>query len=511
MITAANIKSRLSSPRAAGLVLGVITLLWIVTFSILVVRRQNGFWSVDFDMGIYDQAVWLLARGHSFITVRGLPVFGHHATFALLLFAPASWLGSGPNFLNVSQVVAMGLGVVPIYLLARTRSLGGWVAAALAVAFLLHPALQFFTAELFHPEAMAITPLLMAYLCISKRSWRWFAFWAGFAVLWKEDVALAVAMLGIIIAIKAKKPSSAKRLSERQIGLITTVLALLWFFFVSQILMPTVSGYPAHYGELYQGVGGSAGGMLETLVNDPGNITSRLTSSETQHFGWQLLAPYGLTSLLAPLELLIGLPQFILDALSDYSWTRTITFRYAALPLVAVTLAMVEGVAFVFRRTGQATGQATGFGRRGVVIKLLPLGILACAFAATIAWGPSPIGDEYHSGIWPPAVDSRRVAQNAAVAAVTNNGAVSATFSLVPQFSGRREIYTFPNPWRRQNWGVPGSKKRNPDRVEWLVVDRWATDSTNQQLVDSLITRGVFKTVFDKQGIVVARRSAGGS
>ena len=53
------------------------------------------------------RAVWLLARGQDFITVRGLPVFGHHASFGLLLFAPASWLGAGPNVLNVVQVTVL--------------------------------------------------------------------------------------------------------------------------------------------------------------------------------------------------------------------------------------------------------------------------------------------------------------------------------------------------------------------------------------------------------------------
>ena len=152
-MTANPLGLRFRRAHPAVLALGAITLVWVLTFSILVVKKQNGFWSVDFDMGIYDQAVWLLARGQSFITVRGLPAFGHHANFGLYLFAPASWLGAGPNFLNVTQVVVLGLGVVPIYLLGRYRRLSPWSAAALAAAFLLHPALQFFTAELFHPES----------------------------------------------------------------------------------------------------------------------------------------------------------------------------------------------------------------------------------------------------------------------------------------------------------------------------------------------------------------------
>ena len=58
---------------------------WIVVFGVLVWRRHALYGTIDFDLGIHDQSVWLLSRGHSFTTVRGLPVFGHHATFGYFL------------------------------------------------------------------------------------------------------------------------------------------------------------------------------------------------------------------------------------------------------------------------------------------------------------------------------------------------------------------------------------------------------------------------------------------
>ena len=54
---------RLWDSHPAGIGLGVAVVVWIATFSFLVVRRHDRFWDVDFDMGIHDQAIWLLARG----------------------------------------------------------------------------------------------------------------------------------------------------------------------------------------------------------------------------------------------------------------------------------------------------------------------------------------------------------------------------------------------------------------------------------------------------------------
>src|SRR3954452_22346231 len=56
----------------------VITFLWTLRFSQLVIWRQNRFGSVDFDSGIFGQAAWLSAHASQFDTVRGLPVCGHH-------------------------------------------------------------------------------------------------------------------------------------------------------------------------------------------------------------------------------------------------------------------------------------------------------------------------------------------------------------------------------------------------------------------------------------------------
>src|SRR5262245_44525610 len=94
-------------PHPAVLALAAFAATWIVTFGVLVVRRHHGFWDVDFDMGIQDQSIWLLAHGRGFMTVRGLQVFGHHATPAYYLLVPAYWLGAGPDVLNVFQVVVL--------------------------------------------------------------------------------------------------------------------------------------------------------------------------------------------------------------------------------------------------------------------------------------------------------------------------------------------------------------------------------------------------------------------
>jgi uncharacterized membrane protein len=474
-----------ASDVAAPAVLALVVCLWAITFSVLVVLKHERFASVDFDMGIHDQSVWLLSHLRGFLTVRGLQVFGHHATPGYFLFVPFYWLGGGPNLLNVTQVCVAALGAVPVYLLARFRTNKAWVGVALGIAYLLHPALQFFVAELFHPEVLAITPLLCAYYCSVRRRWLWFAFFAVLAVCWKEDLALAVVVLGLIIALRG----------DRRIGLITAGVALAWFALWIFALFPLLNGGKVQGEGLYTDVGGSPGGVIGTLFSHPTRITDRLVSSDSADYAWKLLAPYGLTAVLAPISLLLAGPQWFLNLVTSVPWTKTITFHYAALPFAAVTIASVEGVSFVVRRWRARVGAVS-----------VAVVVLACALITTIAWGPSPIGREYRRGWWALDTNTRLEVAQEAVDVVPDGAPVSATYNLLPHLTHRAEAYSFPNPWRSQNFGIDGEPRRSPADVAWIVADRNVFDDPTAALFDHLVNRGTFEVVFERDNYVVARR-----
>jgi uncharacterized membrane protein len=472
--------------RGPEIVLGFAIVGWALTFSVLVVLKHDRFASVDFDMGIHDQSVWLLAHLRGFLTVRGLQVFGHHATPGYYLFVPFYWLGAGPHLLNITQVGVAALGAVPVFLLARFRTGNAWVGTALGIAFLLHPALQFFMSELFHPEVLAITPLLCAYYCSVRKRWGWFACFAVLAVCWKEDVALAVAILGLVIALRG----------DRRVGLLTAGAALAWFFVWIAALFPLLNDGRIQNEALYADVGGSPGGVLRSAFSHPGRLASSVASDESANYAWKLLAPFGLVSLAAPLLLLLGAPQAFLNLITNVPWTKTITFHYAALPFAAVAIAAVEGVAFLARRIRWRDAAAT-----------IAVGVLACSMVATIAWGPSPIGAAYRDGEWAldafPEFDSAR----RAVAMIPDDAAVSATYDLVPHLTHRAEIYSFPNPWQSMNFGIDGEPRRSGARVEWIAADRRVLDDEARKLLQGFLDDKTFRVLFDEDDYVVLRRA----
>jgi uncharacterized membrane protein len=470
---------RLGAGAAAPVLLGLAVLAWCSVFGVLVVLRHHRFASFDLDAGIFDQAIWLLARGDSFITVRGLDVFAQHASVAYYLLVPLSWLGAGQDVLNVLQVISIGAAAVAVFGIARFHLGSDWPALALAVSLLLHPSAQWFAQELFHPDVMAIAPLLFAWLAALHGRWRWFAALLVLAMAWKEDVALAGAAVGVLLAIRG----------ERRAGALTAAGALLWFMLAT--LLVQHEGHGVFYARVFYGDFGSSSFEVATnVLLHPGRVVEHLGDADARGYVGEMLQPFGFAALLSPLTLIIGLPQAFFNLISVQSFTWRTELHYAALPLVAATIATVEGVARLRRPW-----------LRHMVVGL----VVVAACAATATSGAAPVSRHFHEGMWPLAPERRQVALEAAVRAPPREAVVSASYRLVPHMTHRRGIYSFPNPWIPTNYGQPSAPGPSPEVVRWLVVDRLSLGARDRALLDRLLTSD-FRVVSARQGIVVAAR-----
>ena len=135
-------------------------------------------------------------------------------------------------------------GAIAIFLLARDRLHDRWLAVALAAVLLLNPTYQWLTWEFFHPDALAIAPLLFAYWAARTERWKWFVLFAVLAAACKEDVALAIAVMGVLIAVRG----------NRKIGLITLGASIAWYTIATRVIIPWQNGigpfYDSFFGDL---------------------------------------------------------------------------------------------------------------------------------------------------------------------------------------------------------------------------------------------------------------------
>src|SRR5207244_2560814 len=151
------------SPRA--LVWTAVTA-WTTGFSALSVLRHRAFNTGRFDLGNMVQAVWSTAHGHPLrvtsLDGQQISRLASHFDPILAAFAPLWWIWPSPDVLLVAQAVAIALGGLPVFWLARKHLGSERAGLGFALAYLLYPATQWLALNEFHPVALACPLLLFA-------------------------------------------------------------------------------------------------------------------------------------------------------------------------------------------------------------------------------------------------------------------------------------------------------------------------------------------------------------
>ena len=360
-------------------------------FGATAVLRHRAFESGRFDLGNMTQAVWSTAHGDvlSVTDVHGEQIsrLGSHFDPILVLLAPLWWLWPDPELLLVIQAVAVAAGALPVFWLARKHIASDRAAAALALAYLLFPPVQWLTVSDFHPVALACPLLLFAWWHLDEgRLWS-FALLAAAAIATKEHVGLAVAAIGVWYALHHRSPRAGAA-----IALVAGTVAMV----AALVVVPHFA--PA---------GASA---FESRYESP--------SLDGRDLGYlaSLLLPLALIPLAAPLALLAALPELGLNLLSSTITQTSVRTHYAATIVPAVLVATVFGVA----RLG---GRFAYVGALAALTGMLALGPLG---RVTLR------------------ADAHDAAARRGLALVPAGAPVSATNSLGAHLSARSRVFSFP-------------------------------------------------------------------
>lgn len=470
------------STRAQGyLILSMMVLAYIITFSLLTVRNHNNFGTFGFDLGIFDQGTWLLSQLKTpFVTVRGLHIFGDHLSLILLLLAPLYRIWDDVRLLLVLQTVVLAIGAVPIFLMAKERLKSRLLGIALASSYLLYPSLEWLNRDHFHPEAIATPCLLFAFYFVTKQRYVPFAIFSALAILAKEDISLIVMMLGIYVAIKV----------NRKAGIATSLLALAWFITGLNVIIPHFNQVGVSYIKNYAHLGSSLGEVIIDSITHPGLILSILLEERKLIYLLQLLAPVSFFPLVSIEALLIALPALFLNLVSEQGYMDTIQFHYTA------TIIPFIFVASILALEGLDLGQR----RRQLLAGLIVVTALICNYF----WSPSPLSPNFNQGHWS-SENKRQESIESALSLLPKDANVSAPYYMVPHLTHREKIYEFPNPFMAVNWGVRGENPDDDRLVEYVIADLENVSGKERSIIDKLREKD-FKRIFNRESIIVLKR-----
>jgi uncharacterized membrane protein len=389
-------------------------------FGALSALRHRAFESGRFDLGNMVQAVWSTAHGDPLevTNLQGEQVsrLASHVDPLLAALAPLWLLWPSPSLLLVVQAMAVALGAVPVFWLARKHLESELAGAAFAVAYLLYPPVQWLPLDDFHAVTLACPLLLFAFWYLDEDRLVAFAAFATAAALAKEEIGLVVAAMGLWYAL------TRRRLWP---GAAIAGLGTAWSIIAIAVVIPAAGDDGSDFYGRYEEVGGSPLGLLETTVTDPGRVLSVAFDQRGLEYLAELVLPLAALPLLAPTALLIAAPEVAINLLSSTVTQTSIHFHYTAGLIPGFVIAAVLGTARLTRSRPDLT---------------VPLSIAAAAAAliGTLLLGPVPDRlDGYER------TEHDRVAAEA-VSVIPEGDPVSATNTLGAHLSERRRVLSFP-------------------------------------------------------------------
>ncbi len=319
----------------------IITIAALVLFMCSSLRHAL-FYSTGFDLGIYDQVVYLISQGKSPISsFLGYHHLGNHAAWAVYPLGLFYLIYPDVHWLLLIQAVCLALGSWPTWCLARLAGLNQGQAVAIAISYLLYPVIFNINLFDFHPEVMALPAILGAILAARLKR----IFWFCVAIVWvlgcKAVLSLTVAFMGLWLLTFEKR---------KFCGLIALCLGIFWFIVVTQGIIPFFSGEEVAGVGRYSYLGDSVVGIIINILLQPGAVLGKILSFETIKYIFVLFLPviWGIFPLLQTnkavlpnlIPLIPTIPTIILNVLSEVSFQRSLNYQYS-LPAISFLLLTV--------------------------------------------------------------------------------------------------------------------------------------------------------------------------
>ncbi len=443
----------------------------VVYFAVMLSAVVIKYWqlAMGYDLAFNEQAIWNTVHGR-ILEISGVDytstILGNDQFLFYLLLVPIYALAPSTVTLFAAATLAAALGALPIFLLSR-RLLGDGLAALLvAVAFLMHPAVQNPNLYEFQVRLFAMAFLLAGiYFLELGRFWPMVAFLA-LAASTRSDVGLAVAGLGVYGLLTGK---------GARLGVAALGVGLAFFLSGVLLVVPSFNSggsftFARHYSSML------AGGALSVLAE--------LLRVEKLKYLAMLFGSLGFLPLVAPVELIPALPSLGLNLLSARSiqWDLNHQYQLTILP-------------FLFLASVRALGRLKHPYLRTAGASVLILGVLAVTY---INGGSQTLAYLKHG------FDPSRDYQDAVALArqIPRDAYVAASNLLAPVAMPRRGLVLLArNPLNSMDPLL---------RAQYIFLD--TTDRASMRVIqEERVFEGGGWTTVDSRGRFMLLRRSGGS
>lgn len=416
---------------------------YIIYFSFFTIIRYKTLYSSYFDLGIMHQTVHntfkaIVERDWSRILELTNPNgpeqikrMGIHNDIILAFLAPFYFIHDGPETLLIIQSIVLALGAWAVFniskqVLAKLKH-AQFLSLIFAFAYLMYTPMQRANVFEFHSVTLSTSFLLfMFYLFLTKRYFYSLIFFI-LSLLSKEQVALTTLFFGLYSYFF----SNPKEKASRKYGLAVIICSLIWFILSVYFIIPQFRG-SKHFALSYYGdFGETPIGVIIGIVDHPYSVIKYIFQVDSLRYFFFLLGSLGFLSILSPIQLLIALPEFAVNILSNDPHMKNIIFHYTSVIQPFVFISAIYGVKKIITL------------RKKITVVIVSVCLIAFTLIFSYFKGPLPYSreQEIHPFIYP-----QKETKEVLFWAKTLKDEklkIATTGQLAPFFTSRRYFYEF--------------------------------------------------------------------
>ena len=300
--------------------------------------RHAWFQSNAWDLGIFEQAIYLISQGHEPIsTFLNFHILGDHAAFVLYPIALIYRAFPSTYLLLTLQSIAITACIFPLYKFADSKHLSPKSRKITISFFLLFPIIFNVAIFDFHPETIAM-PILTLLACeLEQKDIQpgKIILLAFLALTCKITISIFIAGFGARELLKNRK----------RIGAGLMVLGTAWFALASNVIIPLYGGSSASLARHANKFGLSHDSIfdLNSISENISALSAQLLTTSNLEYLALLIAPTFFVFLVkkprrTAIRLIPFLPLLTINLLSASPSMKSLIFQYSVflVPLLAI-------------------------------------------------------------------------------------------------------------------------------------------------------------------------------
>ena len=461
----------------------ILTLLEVTLLSVVMVYRTLTLNSPGFDFGIFTQMFYNMKNFNGMMTtIERSTLLSHNAVHVspiYYLLLPFFMIFPFPETLQVLQAVVVGLGVIPIYLIAKHFKLNYKVTIVVSALYLFNPAIISSSYYDLH-ENCFLAPLILFVIYFALKQ-KWIKLLIAFilTLMVKEDAGIYLLFIGVyFFFVNLKNENRKEKRNYFIMSILMMIFSVSYFLLITKLLnsqgdgamfwrYDNLNGYPDK-GIL---------GLVISVIQSPSYLLTTMFSPNKIYHLIIIFASLGLIPLLNK-ELnnyWLFIPLIIINFSTTYPYQHQFGFQYyfgtMALIIFVVMLVFKENIEN--QETIDIPIKKTSGGKFKNIVFLTSVMVLMAVGIGTIGVRAGIVKYYYQSE------DIYKTMRKTLIE-IPRDKKVLATSFLTPYLSDREILYEYSN------------RNLHQDEIifDYILIDKRATEERLTELTNTIESSG---------------------